>query len=98
MKSKNLLKRNLLLILVLTVASILFTACATHSTQPIDDPPGFWSGLLHGFIMMFSFIGSLFTDFKIYSIPNAGGWYDFGFLLGASIFFGGGGSRAGCRW
>lgn len=97
MKAMNLLKKNLMLFLVLMTAAALFTACATHSTQAIDNPPGFWSGLLHGFIMLFSFIGSLFTDFKMYSIPNAGGWYDFGYLLGASIFFGGGGSKAGCR-
>lgn len=81
-------------LLIMVTALALFTSCATHSTEPLDDPPGFWSGLLHGFISLFSFIGSLFTDYKMYSIPNAGGWYDAGFLLGVSIFFGGSGSRA----
>lgn len=79
---------------MLLIAGILFSGCATHSLTEILDPPGFFSGLLHGFIIMFSFIGSLFTDFEIYSIPNAGGWYDFGFLLGVSVFFGGGGAKA----
>jgi hypothetical protein len=36
-------------------------------------------GLLHGFLMMFSFIGSLFTDVRIDAFPNSGGWYDFAF-------------------
>jgi len=53
--------------------------------------PGFWSGLLHGFLIVFSFIGSLFTDVRIYSFPNSGGWYDFGYVLGAAMFLGGGG-------
>jgi hypothetical protein len=30
----------------------------------------------------------------IYEIHNNGGWYNFGFLLGVSIFFGGSGSGA----
>ena len=51
-------------------------------------------GLLHGFLILFSFIASLFTDFRIYAFPNSGGWYDFGFLLGAMSFLGGGGASA----
>jgi len=82
----------ILLFLLIIMGSI---SCATHSPELMtDQPPGFLKGLLHGFIILFSFIAELFTDYKIYAYPNSGGWYDFGFLLGVMIFFGGGASRA----
>ncbi len=79
---------------VLLIAGIilLFAGCATRSVVSVENPPGFFYGLLHGFIVLFSFIGSLFTDYEVYALPNSGGWYDFGFLLGVSMFFGGGGA------
>ena len=83
-------------VIVLTAWMLLFLGgCATHSVGQIMDPPGFFHGLFHGFVMLFSFIGSFFTDYEVYAFPNAGTWYDLGFLLGASIFFGG--SGAGSR-
>lgn len=83
--------RVLYLILILAVV-IFISGCATQSPEQILHPPGFLYGLLHGFIIFFSFIASLFTDFEIYAFPNNGGWYDFGFLLGVMMFFGGGGA------
>jgi hypothetical protein len=53
------------------------------------DVPSSWSGLLRGFLIAFSFIGSLFTDVRICAFPNSGGWYDFGCLVGAAMFLGG---------
>lgn len=51
---------------------------------------GFWHGLWHGFIAPISWIISLFdSNTAIYAIYNNGGWYDFGFVLGAGILFGG---------
>ena len=74
-------------------AVLLIAGCATQSAEVIPaNPPGFWWGLLHGFILLFSFIASLFTEFRIYSFPNAGVLYDLGFLLGVLFFFGGGGA------
>lgn len=73
--------------MLLTVA-----ACAAPVTEinDVDDPSGFWWGLLHGLILVFSFIGSLFSDsITIYDVNNTGGWYDFGFLLGAGVLLGG---------
>ena len=68
------------------------SGCA-HQPSPLAyDPPGFFSGLLHGFLILFSFIGSLFTDLRIYSFPNSGGWYDFGYLLEVSMFLGSAGA------
>lgn len=59
---------------------------------------GFWHGVLHGLILPFSFIGSLFDDsIAIYAINNIGSWYDFGFVFGASIIFGGSGKGSSRR-
>lgn len=60
------------------------------------DVAGFWMGLWHGIIAPIAFFISLFTDnVNIYDVHNSGNWYDFGFVLGAGILFGGGifGSR-----
>ena len=60
-----------------------------------DVPLGFGWGLLHGIIAPFTFIISLFKDdVAIYAVNNTGGWYDFGFLIGATIIFGGSGRGA----
>jgi hypothetical protein len=67
-------------------------ACATQPRPSADDLPGFSSGLLHGFLIVFSFIASLFTNVRIYNFPNSGTWYDFGYLIGAIMFLGGGGA------
>ena len=80
--------------LLMATMIIALSGCATQSAIAIGDPPGFWHGLLHGFILIFSFIASFFTDYEIYAFPNSGGWYNFGYLLGVMFFFGGGGSQA----
>jgi hypothetical protein len=51
-------------------------------------------GFAHGFVALFSFIGSWFTDVRIYAFPNSGGRYDFGYLLGVASFFGGSGASS----
>jgi len=72
---------------------ILCTSCAPEVdvSACIDtETQGFWYGLWHGFILPFSFIISLFNeDIGIYAISNNGGWYNFGFVLGASLMLGG---------
>ena len=82
---------------LLFLAAAILSACATQPAPQALDPPGFWAGLFHGFTIFFSLIASIFTDNRIYSFPNSGGWYDFGFFLGASMFLGGGGAGAGSR-
>ena len=69
------------------LVAFLFTGCADVSPHVADcitsSPYGFWSGLWHGMIVPFSWIGSLFSDdIAIYAYNNSGGWYDFGFVLG----------------
>ena len=60
--------------------------------QPTPPAPGFWLGLVQGFVAPFALIVNLFTDVRIYAFPNAGGWYDLGYLLGVAAVLGGGGS------
>lgn len=58
-------------------------------------PAGFWAGFWHGLISPVTFVVSLFSSgVGIYEVNNNGGWYDFGFLIGVSGSFGGGGSAA----
>lgn len=67
------------------------SACtATQPSAAEVSTPGFWFGLWHGFIAPITFIVSLFpNDLRIYAYPNAGLWYDFGFMLGIGGFSGG---------
>jgi hypothetical protein len=87
--------RNLILFSLLALS----LACAPSvDVQSFVDGEayGFWSGLWHGVIAPITFFISLFdADVAIYAVNNNGGWYDFGFVLGAGILFGGGsrGSR-----
>ena len=51
------------------------------------NAPGFWQGLWQGIIFPLAWIVSLFTDsVAVYSVPNDGGWYNFGFFLGIVVF------------
>jgi hypothetical protein len=84
--------RGFLVCAALAAVVLAITSCAHQPSPEAYDPPGFFSGLLHGFLIFFSFIGSIFTDARIYSFPNSGGWYDFGYLIGASMFLGGSGA------
>jgi hypothetical protein len=96
MKAFFMVKRHRILAFFAICATAMFLAsCATQPHPDAYNSPGFFSGLLHGFLIFFGFIGSLFTDYRIYAFPNSGGWYDFGYLLGASIFLGGSGASAG---
>ncbi len=57
---------------------------------------GFWKGLWHGLISPVTFVISIFTkSVRFYEVHNNGGWYNFGFVLGAGLFLQGGilGSR-----
>jgi hypothetical protein len=63
-----------------------------------DEVAGFWQGLWQGFISPFTFLVSLFSDaVHVYEVHNNGNWYNFGFLMGASMIFGGSGGGAARR-
>ena len=60
---------------------------------PGATPAGFWAGLWHGLISPITFLVSLFSpNVRIYETNNRGRWYDFGFIIGVSGAFGGGGT------
>lgn len=86
------MKNRILYFILFMAFAAFFTGCATQPMDADVGHPGFLHGLFHGFIILFSFVASLFTDYEIYAFPNNGGWYDFGFLLGVMMFFGGGGA------
>jgi hypothetical protein len=69
-------------------SAFLLSSCATQPTAEAHDAPSFISGLLHGFLSLFSLIGSFFWDIRVYAFPNSGRWYDVGFVIGAACFFG----------
>ncbi len=84
--------------LPLAVVAIVLAACAPGENPTValgDGGAGFWLGLWHGIIAPITFLISLFTDdVNIYEVANDGNWYDFGFVLGAGILFGGRGVRS----
>jgi hypothetical protein len=90
--------RKLSIIFLCVSILILVTAsCAPGNTKYDAKPAGFWAGLWHGLICVITFIISLFSDsVEMYEVANNGGWYNFGFLLGAAIALGGSGGSS-CR-
>lgn len=85
---------NLLTIIFIGIFVVLVIVGAAHFTPEQlqlsnclgDYSYGFFGGLWHEFIIPLSFVMSLFLENTIiYAINNTGGWYDFGFLLGAGI-------------
>ena len=84
-------KSRFVLIAIIILALLTIAGCAAGPTRFVDHPAGFWAGLWHGFIIVVTFIIGLFTNsVQIYARNNTGGWYDFGFVLGAMIMLGGG--------
>ena len=90
-------KKRLFLVAIAILVMILLAGCAAGTNPTVDvldatgKSAGFWSGLWHGVISPVTFIISLFSDnVNVYEVYNSGNWYDFGFMFGVSIIFGGG--------
>lgn len=81
---------------LMMVAVFILTGCARQSGWVVDESaPGFLMGLWHGWIAPFALVAHLFdSSVAIYSVPNNGGWYDFGFLLGIGAFGGSAGAAS----
>ncbi len=72
------------------LAFFLLTACAT-APPAVEGARGFFWGLLDGAVAPIAFVISWFSStVGIYGVPNSGGWYDFGFLIGLTCWAGGG--------
>jgi hypothetical protein len=81
--------------LCIFILIIVTVSCVPGNTRFDAKPAGFWAGLWHGFICVITFIISLFSDsVDMYEMNNSGGWYNFGFLLGAAIALGGSGGSS----
>ena len=94
-------KKRLFFVSIAILAVLLLAGCAAGINPTVDVPDadgesaGFWSGLWHGVISPITFIISLFSDnVNVYEVYNSGNWYDFGFIFGVSIIFGGGARAA----
>ena len=92
-------KKHLFFAFITILVMLLLAGCAAGTNPTVDvldvdgKSAGFWSGLWHGIISPVTFIISLFSDnVNVYEVYNSGNWYDFGFMLGVSIIFGGGAS------
>jgi hypothetical protein len=97
---KRLIRRPLMAVCALALAAAL-SSCAPGPNQlagTANDKgkvAGFPQGVWHGVIAPVTFIVSLFNEnVGVYESRNNGGWYDFGFILGLSITFGGGAGGA----
>jgi hypothetical protein len=84
------------LVLFGAVLAFVLAACSAGANPETGvaaadgDVAGFWMGLWHGLIAPITFVISLFKDtVNVYDVHNNGNWYDFGFVFGLSIAFGG---------
>ena len=105
MIKRKIVKRICMCILLLMISFSLITCTPGSNAMKNAESSerkiaGFWKGLWHGLIVFITFIISLFNkNVNIYEIYNNGGWYNFGFVLGVMIIFGGSsgaGTKASC--
>ncbi|MEA3447979.1 MAG: hypothetical protein U9Q98_05955 [Bacteroidota bacterium] len=83
------MKNKTILILIIVLVIMSLYSCAPSGTVPKEA--GFFAGLWHGFIIIFSLIGKLFgADIGIYAANNSGFFYWLGFIIGIGGFGGGG--------
>ena len=76
---------------ILLAITFTLTSCASQPLPDAYDPPSFFTGIWHGLIAPFALIGHIFDDsIRMYAFPNSGGWYDFGYIIGIGLLFGGG--------
>jgi len=81
------------------VCVIFFSGCAAGQNpneettrDSLEKPAGFWLGLWHGIITPIAFVVSWFKPhINIYEVHNSGFGYNFGFIIGIMIVFGGSG-------
>jgi hypothetical protein len=92
------INKRYMMLLCLLIVCILLVGCAPGNDRwdpsLITEEPGmvtvnmagFWAGLWHGFIIVITFIVSLFThEVGIYEVNNNGWPYNLGYLIGICI-------------
>jgi len=79
--------------LMIIVVVMMLTGCADNAAFTVTEPAhvyGFWGGLWHGIIIFPNAVMMLFSDdVAIYAPSNNGGFYAFGFVIGALSLAGG---------
>jgi len=95
--------KTLFIVGLLVLTLVMLAGCVAGPNASVNTPneagqvAGFWQGLWHGIIAPVTFVISLFSDkVHIFETHNNGNWYVFGFLLGLTAIWGGGG-RASSR-
>ena len=86
-------RRYLAVGLILVVALLLLNCAPGNERWDPNITPGniagFWAGVWHGFIIVITFIVSLFTkDVGLYEVTNSGWPYNLGFVIGLFISIG----------
>ena len=78
--------RLFLVCIALFAAMLLLTGCYPGGgNYDAENPAGFFWGIWHGWISLFTLIGSVFSDYvTIYETYNTGFFYNLGFLIGVS--------------
>ena len=96
--------KNATLVAAVLIFAAVLAGCAPGPNPMAGTPDGqgevagFWTGLWQGFASPVMFVISLFNkSVEVYEVHNNGGWYTFGFLLGASAILGGGSGGAARR-
>jgi hypothetical protein len=79
---------------LILIVSSLFLASGTYTYYPghenwDSEQPGIITGFIHGVIAPIMVFGSIITDYRIYEPNNIGWFYDFFFVLGFLIAWGG---------
>ena len=74
------------------LALLLLASCATQvppsHMATMHQLPGFWEGMWHGLISWIMLLTEPFDKHRIYAYPNSGGFYDLGYMIGCSFWFG----------
>jgi hypothetical protein len=75
------------------LALLLLGSCATQipPTQTelaATEIPNFWFGMWHGLVSWIMLVTEPFDPHRIYAYPNSGGFYDLGWMIGVSFWFG----------
>lgn len=82
-------KQNIVIGLLLFFVLTNLVSCASPDYE--SQASGFFSGILHGFVIIFALIGKLFgADVGLYAEHNTGFFYWLGFIIGLGGLGGGG--------
>jgi hypothetical protein len=89
--------RTIATLFILLLITLFVVSCVAGPNNMAKTPDangriaGFWLGLWQGFISPITWFISLFIkNIHFYEVHNNGGWYNFGFVVGAGIIFGSG--------